>query len=98
MWSVCGVPTPTGERDDASGRGAVVVGRLGRSRLGHWPAPQEKVREVLKQIDEGKWPQAANAPGTKDGKPCRNGDRRKMAASGSAVGRVGSGSGRTIAA
>nr|WP_264072734.1 ribonuclease domain-containing protein [Mycobacterium palustre] len=43
----------------------------------HQPGPQvpQKVQEVLKQIDEGKWPQAANAPGTKGGRPYENEDQ-----------------------
>ncbi|ORB91153.1 hypothetical protein B1T49_20115 [Mycobacterium persicum] len=35
------------------------------------PRVPQKVQDVLKQIDEGKWPQAAKAPGTKGGKPYR---------------------------
>jgi guanyl-specific ribonuclease Sa len=44
------------------------------------PVPQgpkvpQKAQDVLKQIDEGKWPQAANAPGTKGGRPYLNTDQ-----------------------
>lgn len=35
------------------------------------PIP-EKVQDVLNQIDAGRWPGAANAPGTKGGGPWRN--------------------------
>jgi guanyl-specific ribonuclease Sa len=38
------------------------------------PQVPQKTQDVLKQIDEGKWPQAANAPGTRGGRPYRNGD------------------------
>ena len=41
------------------------------------PAPQgpqvpQKAQDVLKQIDQGKWPQAAKAPGTKGGREWEN--------------------------
>jgi guanyl-specific ribonuclease Sa len=36
------------------------------------PQPPQQAQNVLKQIDEGKWPQAANAPGTKGGRPYEN--------------------------
>jgi guanyl-specific ribonuclease Sa len=38
----------------------------------HEPQVPQKVQGVLKQIDEGKWPQAAKAPGTKGGSPYEN--------------------------
>jgi guanyl-specific ribonuclease Sa len=37
--------------------------------------PSQQVQDVLKQIDEGKWPQSANAPGTRGGRPYKNLDQ-----------------------
>jgi guanyl-specific ribonuclease Sa len=38
------------------------------------PQPPQQAQNVLKQIDEGKWPQGANAPGTKGGSSYENRD------------------------
>jgi guanyl-specific ribonuclease Sa len=38
------------------------------------PQIPQSAQDTLKQIDQGKWPQSANAPGTKGGRPYMNGD------------------------